>query len=330
MDNTLLEVRGLKKKFGTSPGFLKHSQPKVHAVRGVDLKIFKGETLGLVGESGCGKSTLSLLVLRLLKEDAGRIFFEGVDITDYKRSELKDVRKRMQVVFQNPYASLDPHMKAGEIIGEPLLVHNIVNSKDRKDMVLKLLEEVGLSSDSYDKYPFEFSGGQRQRIGIARALSLTPSLIVADEPVSALDVSIRGGILNLFVELQKKLSLTYLFISHDLKVVEHVSDRIIVMYLGKVVEEFAASELMNARHPYTQALVSAIPVPVPGAKMKRIVPKGDVPSTTNPPKGCSFHPRCSYAKEICSIEEPKFVEIGKGHRAACHFIDKVGVISCKF
>lgn len=324
MIDHILEIKNLVKGFPISGGILGREVARVHAVRGVSLSIKKGETLGLVGESGCGKSTLGLLSLRLVDPDSGSISFEGRDITRLSQSKLRELRREMQIVFQDPYASLNPRMTVGEIIAEPLLVHKFGNSKARRDKVFGLLNVVGLKNEAFGKYPHEFSGGQRQRIGIARAIALKPKYIVADEPVSALDVSIRGEILNLLADLREDFGLTYLFITHDLKVVEHISHRVVVMYLGKFMEEFPAEGISSARHPYTKALISAIPVPDPRVQRSRIVLKGDVPSPLVPPSGCPFHPRCPYAKEICGKEEPVFQEYKPGFNAACHFIGEMG------
>lgn len=321
MNDNLVSIDNLFKTFPITGGILGRVKARVHAVNGVSLSIIKGETLGLVGESGCGKSTLGLLLLRLIDPDSGKIYYQGQDITALSQRELKPLRREMQVVFQDPYASLNPRMTVEEIIGEPLLVHKYGTKSKRRDRVFELLRLVGLSDKAAYKYPHEFSGGQRQRVGIARALALTPKLIIADEPVSALDVSIRGEIINLMNELQKKFALTYLFISHDLKVVEHASHRVVVMYLGKVMEAFPADELNLARHPYTTALVSAVPQPDPTVKKQRIVLSGDVPSPIDLPSGCLFHPRCRFAKEICKSEEPILRDYRHGCQAACHFID---------
>lgn len=320
MSEAILEIQNLHKNFPVHGGFFGGVVANVQAVRGVTLKVSQGETLGLVGESGCGKSTLGFLALRLLKPDSGKILFDGHDITTLSESHLRPLRREMQIVFQDPYASLNPRMTVGEIIGEPLLVHKIGNKNERKERAIELIRLVGLAEDAFSRYPHEFSGGQRQRVGIARAIALNPKLIVADEPVSALDLSVRGGILNLMSDLREKFSLSYLFISHDLKVVEHICHRICVMYLGEVMEVFPATGLCNARHPYTSALVSAIPNPDPSMKKKRIVLHGDVPSPLSPPDACSFHPRCPYAKEICSREKPLFEEYIPGSFASCHFI----------
>ncbi|MFH0800227.1 MAG: oligopeptide/dipeptide ABC transporter ATP-binding protein [Pseudomonadota bacterium] len=322
MTDILVDIRDLTKGFPIHGGILGREVARVHAVRGVTLSIRQGETLGLVGESGCGKSTLGMLILRLIDPDSGTIAFDGVDITRLPERSLRPMRREMQIIFQDPYASLNPRMTAGDIIAEPLVVHNIdgAKGKARREKVMELLKLVGLAEDSFGKYPHEFSGGQRQRIGIARALALRPKLIVADEPVSALDLSIRGEILNLLAELRDKFALTYLFVAHDLKVVEHISHRICVMYLGKTMELFPAERLADARHPYTQALVSAIPIPDPSVRKERMVLAGDVPSPVSPPPGCSFHPRCPYAQAICREKEPPFVEYMLGFTAACHFI----------
>lgn len=323
MSDVLLEIKDLTKRFPISGGVLGREVASVKAVRGVSLAVCRGETLGLVGESGCGKSTLGQLILRLIDPDSGSIVFDGRDITKLSQAKLRPIRREMQIVFQDPYASLNPRMRIDNIIAEPLAVHGVGSKAERTERVRDLLSLVGMQGDAAQKYPHEFSGGQRQRIGIARAIALNPKLIVADEPVSALDVSIRGEILNLLIDLREKFALTYIFVAHDLKVVEHISHRIAVMYLGKIVELFSSTKLGAARHPYTKALVSAIPVPDPKAHSDRIVLEGDVPSPIDPPSGCSFHPRCPYAKEICSREEPKFLEYSDGMFGACHFIDSL-------
>lgn len=320
MNDILVDIQNLVKGFPVTGGIFGREVARVQAVRGITLQIRRGETLGLVGESGCGKSTLGQLVLRLIEPDSGEIHFDGRDITHLKQRVLRPMRREMQIVFQDPYSSLNPRMTVGEIVGEPLLVHREGTGKERQERVMDLLKLVGLSSDSYSKYPHEFSGGQRQRIGIARALALTPKFIVADEPVSALDLSIRGEILNLMADLRDRFSLTYLFIAHDLNVVEHISHRVAVMYLGKVMELFSAEGLREARHPYTQVLVSAVPVPDPAVKRRRIVPSGDVPSPIDPPAACPFHPRCRYAESICMEKEPELLEYKPGFHAACHLI----------
>ncbi len=320
----LIEVRDIHKRFPITGGILGREVAAIHAVRGVSLAIRSGETLGLVGESGCGKSTLGHLILRLIDPDSGSVSFDGRDITALSQSELRPLRKRMQIVFQDPYGSLNPRMTVEDIVGEPLLVHKVGGRNERRERVFELLSLVGLAPDAASKYPHEFSGGQRQRVGIARAIALNPSLIVADEPVSALDLSIRGEILNLMSDLRERFSLTYLFIAHDLKVVEHISHRIAVMYLGRIMELFPAQRLGAARHPYTQALVSAVPIPDPSLKGERMVLNGDVPSQITPPRGCPFHPRCPYAKPLCREEEPGFGEYEGGMSAACHFVNEMG------
>jgi oligopeptide/dipeptide ABC transporter ATP-binding protein len=320
MRRELVELKDIWKRFPIAGGVLGREVSAVHAVRGVSLSIAKGETLGLVGESGCGKSTLGMLALRLIDPDSGRVIFGGTDVTDLPERTMRPMRRRMQIVFQDPYASLNPRMRIGSIVGEPLIVHERLSKGELRSRVMELLSVVGLGEDAYGKYPHEFSGGQRQRIGIARAIALVPEFIVADEPVSALDISIRGEILNLLSELREKFSLTYLFVSHDLNVVEHISDRIAVMYLGKIVEMFPAAGLREARHPYTSALVSAIPIPDPGAVRKVAAIGGDVPSPIRPPSGCSFHPRCPFAKDACRETEPELKDCGGGFCAACHFI----------
>lgn len=317
----ILEVKNLTKHFPIRGGFWGRTQGYVHAVSGVSLYVKPGEILGLVGESGCGKSTLGRTILKLVEPDQGQILFKGRDITHLNSNEMRPLRKDMQIIFQDPYASLNPRMPVGAAIQEPLLVHNIVPKNKRRERVMELLEMVGLNADTYDKYPHEFSGGQRQRIGIARALSVNPQLIIADEPVSALDVSIQAQIINLLSDLQKKLNLSMIFIAHDLKVVEHISNRIIVMYLGKVMETFDSQNLFKAKHPYTQSLLSAIPIPNPQAKKNRIILKGDVPSPINPPSGCVFHTRCPIAIERCRLQVPELRSLAAHHDAACHLAE---------
>jgi oligopeptide/dipeptide ABC transporter ATP-binding protein len=315
----ILQLEDVKKYFPIKQGVaIQKEVARVHAVDGVSFDVMPGETVGLVGESGCGKSTLGRCVIRLHDLTAGRVIFQGNDISEFSRKQMRPLRRELQMVFQDPYASLNPRKRVGAIIAEPLKIHH---EKDTKAKVQGLLEVVGLNPEHYNRYPHEFSGGQRQRIGVARALALNPKLIVADEPVSALDVSIQAQVVNLLDDLQDTLGLTYLFIAHDLSVVRHVSDRIVVMYLGKVVEISPAEELYRRPiHPYTEALLSAVPIPdlAVAAKRERIVLTGDVPSPINPPSGCRFHPRCRYATEICSAEEPALVDHGNGHVAACH------------
>ena len=317
---TLVSVQNIIKQFPAGQSWFGGTKEFVHAVNGVTLQIKKGETLGLVGESGCGKSTLGLMILRLVDPDRGRIVFDGRDITTMGQRELRPLRREMQMVFQDPFASLNPRMTVGEIIEEPLLVNHVGTKSERILQVAELLRLVGLRGEAASRYPHEFSGGQRQRIGIARAIALKPKLIIADEPVSALDVSIRGEIINLLADLQQQFGLTYLFISHDLTVIEHVSNRIAVMYLGKLMELFPASRISEALHPYTQALMSAIPIPDPTVKKKRILLSSDVPSPVHIPSGCPFHPRCRYAQLVCKEKEPVYEAYREECFAACHFI----------
>lgn len=319
MSEVLLKVENLVKRFPIYGGILSREVANVNAVSDVSFEIKKGETLGLVGESGCGKSTLGRCVIRLIDPTSGKITFKNQDITNIGGTELRDLRRKMQIIFQDPYASLNPRMTIGSIIEEPLIIHNLFESqKDRMDRVYQLAELVGLRKEALNRYPHEFSGGQRQRVGIARSLAVEPELIVCDEPVSALDVSIQAQVINLLMDLQQKLGLTYLFIAHDLKVVEHVSNRVAVMYLGKMVEMAEAEELYkNPLHPYSKALLSAIPVPDPRAKDNRIILTGDVPSPINPPSGCYFHPRCPQAKEECKTNRPNFETKSKDHQASC-------------
>jgi peptide/nickel transport system ATP-binding protein/oligopeptide transport system ATP-binding protein len=316
----LLEVRGLVKTFPVRAGALQRVVGQVRAVDGVDFEVRAGETLGLVGESGCGKTTVGRLILRLIEPTAGSVFFEGVDITKLSGSQLKSYRRKAQIVFQDPFASLDPRTPIGEAVGEGLRIHGIGTAKEREEKVAKTLSMVGLRSESARRYPHEFSGGQRQRVGIARALILDPSLIVLDEPVSALDVSIQAQVLNLLSELQKELGLSYLFIAHNLGVVEHLCDRIAVMYLGKIVESAPAAELFKEpSHPYTRALLSAVPEPDRRERRDRIILEGDVPSPLNPPTGCSFHPRCREIATACSATTPSLISLDQAgtRRVSC-------------
>lgn len=319
MSEAFLQVKDLIKNFPIKGGLFSREVASVKAVSGVSLEIKKGETLGLVGESGCGKSTLGRCIIRLLEPSAGQVILEGKDVTKMQGEELRNIRRQMQIIFQDPYASLNPRMTVGSIIAEPLIIHNLFNSKgDRLDRVKQLLELVGLRPEHINRYPHEFSGGQRQRIGIARALAVDPKFIVCDEPVSALDVSIQAQVINLLMDLQQRFGLTYLFIAHDLKVVEHISNRVAVMYLGKVVEVAEAEELYrHPSHPYTRALLSAIPVPDPRGKEQRIILRGDVPSPINPPPGCYFNPRCPDMIDECKATCPSLRETRPAHETAC-------------
>lgn len=320
---TLLKVENLQKYFPIRKGIvIQRHVGDVKAVDGVSFDIRRGETLGMVGESGCGKSTIGRTILRLLEPTQGKVTFEGKVLNNLSGEQMRKMRSEMQMIFQDPYASLNPRMRVGDIIGEPILIHGISNRVEREKRVRKLLNVVGLSPYHGARYPHEFSGGQRQRIGIARALSVNPKLIVCDEPVSALDVSIQAQVINLLEDLQNEFSLTYLFIAHDLSVVKHISDRVVVMYLGKMVELSESKELYkNPLHPYTIALLSAIPVPDPTVKKDRIILKGDVPSPINPPSGCHFHTRCPKVQDICKQQDPEFKDIGNGHYVACHFVN---------
>jgi oligopeptide/dipeptide ABC transporter ATP-binding protein len=309
----LVGVRGLVKYFP-----LEGSDDVVRAVDGVSFDIFAGETLGLVGESGCGKSTVGRCLLRLIEPTSGTVSFNGRDILSLGKKELREIRREMQIIFQDPYASLNPRMKIGDVVGEPLVIHKMGTKTERRERVAGLLQRVGLDPDYMNRYAHEFSGGQRQRIGVARTLALNPKLIVADEPVSALDVSVQAQVVNLLQELQQEFKLTYLFISHGLAVVEHISTRVAVMYLGRIVEIAGAAELYaRPLHPYTQALLSAIPVPDPKQKRKRVVLQGDVPTPINPPSGCRFRTRCPIAIEACAPIDPELREISPGHQVAC-------------
>lgn len=319
MSESLLRAENIVKKFPIYGGLFSKEVASVKAVQNISFEIKKGETLGLVGESGCGKSTLGRSLIRLIEPTSGKIFFKNKDITNVSGEELRELRKKLQIIFQDPYASLNPRMTVGAILEEPLIIHNLFASeKDRADRIKELINLVGLRPEHLSRYPHEFSGGQRQRIGIARALAVNPELIICDEPVSALDVSIQAQVINLLMELQQKLGLTYIFIAHDLKVVEHVSHRVAVMYLGQIVEMADSTELYkNPQHPYTKALLSAIPVPDPKPRPERIILTGDVPSPLNPPSGCHFHPRCPIATDECKSRAPELKEHAKHHFVSC-------------
>jgi oligopeptide transport system ATP-binding protein len=320
----LLRVENLTKHFPIRKGLFSRVVGQVRAVDGVSFEVAPGEVLGLVGESGCGTTTTGRCILRLVEPTSGRVVFGGRELTGMKRGELRSVRREMQIVFQDPYSSLNPRLTVGSMIGEALAIHGIARGARARERIAELLVQVGLSPDHARRYPHEFSGGQRQRIGVARALAVGPRLIVADEPVSALDVSIQAQIINLLRDLQRQMQLTYLFIAHDLAVVEHLSDRVAVMYLGRIVELASRDELYrDPRHPYSAALLSAIPVPDPARRSRRIVLRGDVPSPARPPSGCPFHPRCFMARPLCSEQVPLLREVRPGHWAACHFADEV-------
>jgi oligopeptide transport system ATP-binding protein len=317
--SSFLKVENLVKNFPVHGGFFGREIATVKAVQGVSFDLKKGQTLGLVGESGCGKSTLGRCILRLIEPSSGKISFNGTDVTAASASEMRALRRKMQIVFQDPFASLNPRMTIGAILKEPLLIHDLFSSeKDRMDRVLQLLELVGLRKDVLTRYPHEFSGGQRQRVGIARALAVEPELIICDEPVSALDVSIQAQVINLLMELQEKLGLSYIFIAHDLKVVEYISDEVAVMYLGKIVEHSSATEIYrNPLHPYTQALLSSIPIPDPKRRGEKKVLVGDIPSPISPPTGCHFHPRCPIASKECAEIAPQLENKAPHHSARC-------------
>ena len=319
----LLEVKNLTKYFSIQGGIFSTEVDRLHAVDGVSFSIAAGETLGMVGESGCGKSTTGRCILRLIEPSSGDVMFEGQSVTQMDKHALREVRRDMQIIFQDPFASLNPRMTVQAIIGEALTIHKLTNNpNDYQARIVQLLETVGLNADHMRRFPHEFSGGQRQRIGIARDLAVSPKLIVCDEPVSALDVSIQAQVINLLEDLQAKMGLTYLFIAHDLSVVEHISTRVAVMYLGRVVEIAPSRNLYTQpRHPYTEALLSAVPIPDPKAKKQRIVLTGDVPSPVNRPTGCHFHPRCPRAMERCKVEEPLLKNVADQHQAACHLND---------
>lgn len=325
-NNVLLSVDNLVKYFPITRGIIFQKQvAAVHAVDNVSFSIHRGETLGLVGESGCGKSTTGRTILQLYRPTSGSVVFDDVDLVALQGEELRKMRRKMQMIFQDPYASLNPRMTVGEIVGEPLVVHKVANQKEINERVKNLLELVGLNPAFANRYPHEFSGGQRQRIGVARALSLQPSFIVCDEPISALDVSIQAQVVNLLEDLQSQFNLTYLFVAHDLSMVRHISDRVAVMYLGVIVELASRDEVYHhALHPYTQALLSAVPIPDPvaDAKRQRIILQGDVPSPVNPPSGCRFRTRCPIAEAVCAETRPEFREIQPGHTVACHFAER--------
>ncbi|MFQ5826714.1 MAG: ABC transporter ATP-binding protein [Dehalococcoidia bacterium] len=320
--NALIGIRDLKMYFPVTKGIIFQTKVgEVKAVDGVTFEVLEGETLGLVGESGCGKTTTGRCILQLYKPTEGEVLFEGQDLTRLSNKSMRPLRRKLQVIFQDPYSSLNPRMTVGSIVEEPLTIHGIGNRKERKERMQELFQVVGLNPYMADRYPHEFSGGQRQRIGIARALAVNPSFIVCDEPVSALDVSIQAQVINLLMELQEQFNLTYLFIAHDLSVVRHISDRVAVMYLGKIVEITDRDMLYeDPLHPYTKALLSAVPIPDPvvEAERERIILTGDVPSPLNPPTGCSFHPRCPYAMDVCKEATPQLKDTGGGHQVACH------------
>ena len=321
---SLLEVRDLTKHFPIKTGILKRQTGTVYAVDGISFSVDRGETLGLVGESGCGKSTAGRSILRLIAATGGEVSFDGVDVMRASRSEMQKLRRDMQIIFQDPYASLNPRMRVRDIVGESLKIHRVGTPAERRRHVFELLETVGLNAEHAERYPHEFSGGQRQRIGIARALSMNPKIIFCDEPVSALDVSIQAQTLNLLQDLQADFDLSYVFVAHDLSVVQHISDRVAVMYVGKIAEMAHSDALYNEPlHPYTEALMSAVPKPDPRYESERIIMQGDVADPSNPPPGCYFHPRCRYAVDKCSQETPEFRELKPDHFAACHRADEL-------
>ncbi len=320
----LIDVKDLKKYFPVEAGLFMRKVADLKAVDDVSFNIMQGESMGLVGESGCGKTTVGRCILRLIEPTAGKVYFDGTDLTSLKKEELRTFRSRMQLIFQDPYTSLNPRLTVGDIISEPLLIHQKVEKKEMNERIKRLMVEVGLSPSQSRRYPHEFSGGQKQRISIARALSVVPSFIVADEPVAALDMSIRAQILNLMKDLQAKYGLTYLIISHDLTVIKHMCNRIMVMYLGNLVEIAERDSLFKLPyHPYSFALISAVPIPDPSIRKKRIILKGEVPAPINPPSGCRFHPRCPYVKDLCSKRAPNLEEIVENHFVACHFAEEL-------
>ncbi len=331
-NGALVQVRNLKKYFPITRGVFQRHVGDVKAVDDVSFNIYQGETLGLVGESGSGKTTVGRTMLRLYEPTGGEILFEGRDLAKLSASELRDTRQRMQIIFQDPYASLNPRMTVGGIVGEPLEVHRVAQGKEKRERVQELLRLVGLNPYFVNRYPHEFSGGQRQRIGVARALALNPDLIVCDEPISSLDVSIQAQVVNLLEDLQERMGLTYLFIAHDLSMVRHISDRVAVMYLGKIMELTDRDELyMNPLNPYTQALMSAVPVPDPMVEeeRRRVILEGDIPSPSNPPKGCNFSTRCPVARDVCFETHPDLIEVEPGHFCACHVVEQEGEASIR-